>query len=280
MTRQGQKQNGQFDVQPGMVFTMPRLEQIHPNGHRINAGEHPWLIVNTDDYYVEIVMCTTLESDKENKHRWNRLNYDNTTDITHPCPPMDRPEVRTSMVSLDTFMVLPKKELFFHTIKICNENTKERNFTTEKTKSLCLNQKDLKYIRKELMQYVNHNPQNNYDPYGCYAANDFFYDMQHGFTNPNKKTQQSYEKQFGWKHMKKAEKYAVYPFEDQMHDYEKDDYELLKIARLKKYGSKQRQPRPPQANQKSLKEGKGKQAENLLGHIKPKNPDDGLGYNK
>lgn len=96
------------------------------------------------------------------------------TDITYPRPPMDRPEVRTSMVSLDTFMVLPKKELFFHTIKICNENTKERNFTTEKTKSLCLNQKDLKYIRKELMQYVNHNPQNNYDPYGCYAANDFF----------------------------------------------------------------------------------------------------------
>lgn len=91
MGRHGTKQKGQFNVQPGMVFTMPNMTNILPNGYDIGANEHPWLIVNTHDDYVEIVMCSTLYSNQENKHRMNSLQYENVTDITNACPPMDPP---------------------------------------------------------------------------------------------------------------------------------------------------------------------------------------------
>ena len=98
MNRRGQTQKGQFEVQTGMAFTMPALKTILPNGEYIEAQKHPWLIVNTDDDFIEIVMCTTLWSDKENKHRSNKLKYENVTDITNPCPPLDPPNERGSLV--------------------------------------------------------------------------------------------------------------------------------------------------------------------------------------
>lgn len=243
MNRRGTKQTGKFDVQAGMVFTMPELKNIHPKKTEIQADKHPWLIANTYEDYVEIVMCTTLGSDIEDKHRFDKLDFDDTTDILHPCPPMDPPNTRTSGVSLDTAMLLPKRTLFTHAIHILNESTPKRNFTTEGTKSLCLNAKDLRNIQSEIFDYQRKNPQHIYDPFECEEHEAMLYDLEDGLPVPDWFSKEYYDQQFAWRHLPKADWKAVYPFEDQMHDYEKSDPKLLNIARLKKSGSRRKYSR-------------------------------------
>lgn len=278
MARKGNRQTGKFNIQEGMVLSMPDLKFIHPRGPKIQAHEHPWLIVNIYRDYIEIVMCTTLSSNNENKHRFNQLYHDNKTDILHPCPPMDRPEIRTSGVSLDTAILLPKKELFSHPIYIWNENTPKINFTTDRLKSLCLCKSDLKNIRNELVEYQLNHKGSVYDPFDCKQQEDYLLNLEDGYHVPKGFTKQAYEKQFGWEHIKEADKLAVYPFEDQMHDYEKADPELLKIARQKKYNSKPRQSKQPQVNQKLPEEDRIKQAEELLNYVMTKSPNTNTGY--
>lgn len=249
MPRKGIKQKGQFNIQSGMAFTMSDMPDICKK-YNIGAEQHPWLILRTEDDYVEIIMCSTLWSNKEDKHNYRALSYDNTTDITNTCPPLDRTNIRGTKVSFDTFMMLKKKDLFSHEIKICNENTPTRNFTTEGLKSLCLSQNDRKNIRKETLEYTVRHPEFNYDPYNCENAKELL-------------TEKEYQKQFGWQHIKPANPYAIYPFEDQMYDYEKQDPELVKIARLKK-----------QAIQKQKRK---QQADDKFGHIQANSPNTELG---
>ena len=234
MTRQGIWQTGKFDIKTGMVFTMPDMPNIFKDKKETGTDIHPWLVLNTKNDYVEIIMCSTLISNKENKHRIFTFNDENETDITNPCPPMDKPEDRTSKVSFDTFRIIPKKELFSHKIKICNNSTKTRNLATEGLQALCLNNNDVKFIRKETMEFIYDHPLYNYDPFKCEKQSELLYDLQHNYPVPKGFTQQSYDKQFAWQHIKPAYKYAVYPFEDQMYDYEKNDPNLLKIAKAKK----------------------------------------------
>ena len=268
MNRRGQTQKGQFEVQTGMAFTMPALKTILPNGEYIEAQKHPWLIVNTDDDFIEIVMCTTLWSDKENKHRSNKLKYENVTDITNPCPPLDPPNERGSLVMLDTFTTFPKKLLFTHNLQICNTNTKHRNFTTEERKALCLNENEIKYIYQDICEYINKNPDYIYDQFGCYEITDTIYEIQHGIKPNNKNIINTYNQQFAWKHIKPANPYAVYPFEDQMYDYEKQDDKLIKIAKLKKQAHN---------NKKALHKKREQQAKEKFGNIPTNNPNTGLG---
>ena len=262
MARKGQKQKGQFDVKPGMVFTMPNMSDISRK-YGVGANEHPWLVLKTYDDYVEVVMCSTLWSNKENKHRTSSLDHENTTDIVNPCPPMDRPQVRMSKVSLDTFTYIKKKDLFSNQLQIWNNNTPKRNFTTENTNALCLNQNELSNLRKEVLQYLLKHPEINYDPWKCEESENNLYNLKDGFPVPKNFTKESYDKQFGWQHLPKADWKAIYPFEDQMHDYEKQDPELVKIARLKKQAI-QKQKRKQQAKEK-------------FGNIPTNNPNTGLG---
>lgn len=265
--RKGTKQTGKFQIQEGMAFTMPSMKQLHTYGMKIKANIHPWLIVNKFEDYVEIVMCTTLSSNEENKHRisliYNDNNNDNITDILHPCPPMDRPNNRMSGVSLDTAMLLPIKELFSNPIQILNNNNPRCNFTTHGLKALCLQQPDLRYLQKELSEYQQQHPDKKDDPFHCYEQIGYVYNLEDGDPVPKGFTKESYDKQFGWQHIKPANPYAIYPFEDQMYDYEKQDPELVKIARLKK-----------QAIQKQKRK---QQAEDKFGHIQANSPDTELG---
>lgn len=263
MTRTGINQIGQFEVQTGMVFTMPEMINLHPKGIEINANSHPWIITNNYNDYIEVVMCTTLSSTTEKKHRYNQLNQDNKTDILQPCPPMDRPEIRTSSVSLDTAMLLKKQDLFSNTLKIWNNNTPNCNFTTHKEKSLCLQKPDITNLQNELREYQHNHKETPFDPDCCEEQEAFLYDLEDGLPVPKGFTKESYNKQFGWQHIKPANPYAVYPFEDQMYDYEKQDPELVKIARLKK-----------QAIQKQKRK---QQADDKFGHIQTNSPDTELG---
>lgn len=275
MSRKGTYQTGVFNVRPGMVFTMPDMEILHSKPD-IDADTHPWLVLQVFDDYIETVMCSTLECKTEDKHRTNDLKYDNVTDLTNPCPPMDRPEVRTGKVSLDTAIFLPKKELFSHKIKIWNENTPTRNFTTEGLKSLCMNKKEIDFIREEIRTYQKEYKETWYDPFHCEDSEEYIGNLELNLPVPDGFTKETYDKRFGWQHLPKANTYAVYPFEDQMYDYEKQDPELIKIARKKKELIDKRN-NSVHNNKKSSNKKRGQQAENKFGHISTNNPNTGLG---
>lgn len=262
MARKGTWQQGKFNVKQGMVFTMPDMEILHPKPD-IDAYNHPWIILNIFNDYIETVMGSTLISNIENKHRMDDFKYDDIVDIQNSCPPMDKPEKRIGKVSLDTAIFLPKKELFSHKIKIWNEPTKERNFTTENLQSLCMNKREINIICDEIRIYQKKYKQTWYDPFNCQDSEEYIGSLNMHLPVPEGFTREAYDKQFGWKHLPKADWKAIYPFEDQMYDYEKQDPELVKIAKLKK-----------QAIQKQKRK---QQADDKFGHIQANNPDTGLG---
>lgn len=252
MARKGSKQKGKFDIKAGMVFTMPDMKHLHPNGNEIDAGIHPWLITNVMNNYIEIIMCTTITCNKEDKHRINNLSNDKT-DITNPCPPMDSPKIRTSGVSLNTFFILPKKELFSHPLQIQTENTPGNNFKTNGFNSLCLNAKDLKYIQDEISEYISHNSSLIYDKFGIEEAS---YELEDAIADNNPdlpKIKADYEREYGWQHLKDANPYAIYPYPDQLFEWEKNDTELVKKAQKKKQEYQNRQnPNSKQTKQTPL----------------------------
>lgn len=229
--RTGKRRNGQFDVQPGMAFIMRDMADLLPGRPEIRADLHPWLITAVDTDYVEIVMCSTLKSDVEDKNRGRSLDYDDTTDIPDGCPPMER--TRESKASLNTFIMFPKKELFTHDISLLNDNTETRNFQTEGFKSLCLSEKVLTCIQDEINEYLCEHSKYEYDPFQCTLYADYLFDLEDGLETPKWFTKEMYEKQFGWKHIKPANENTVYPFEDKMHPYEKNDRRMLDIVRAR-----------------------------------------------
>ena len=169
--RTGRTQKGRFDIHPGMCFIMHDMDDLASCGLEQMPGNHPWLVTSVDDDYVEIVMCSTLISDNEDKYRLYSLEYENVTDISNGCPPMD--EYRMSKVSMDTFMLLPKKELFSHSLRLLNNNTANCNFTTHGMESLCLCETSLNGIRKDINQYLADHPEYDYDPFQCIASSDY-----------------------------------------------------------------------------------------------------------
>lgn len=271
--RTGVFQKGQFNIKSGMIFIMPDLDVMRKRPDDINAGSHPWLITQVYDDYIEIVMCTTTSSKTENKHRLNQLYHDNKTDISHPCPPMDRPKDRIQSVSLDTAMLFPKKELFSHKIKLCNENTEKYNLATHGMDALCLRKTDVKYIQDELFQYQKNHRKLTHDPYDCEEQESYLYDLEEGYTVPDWFTKEKYDQQFTWKHLPKADWKAVYPFEDQMHDYEKNDPELQRIAALKSGKTKKSKSatKSPLSRKEIIQQAEAMQRRVLSSSDKPKN---------
>lgn len=240
MERKGTFQKGQFNVKSGMVFIMPTFHELNDQMKRDIVDTHPWLITQVYDDYIETIMCTTTLSNEENKHRLDRLDYDDKTDIRHPCPPMNRPEIRMQSISLNTAILIPKKELFSHKIKLCNESTEKYNLATHGMDALCLRKTNLSYIRKELAAYQKNHRQLVYDPFMCEDQESYLYDLEYDIQVPDWFTKEKYDQQFAWKHLPKADWKAVHPFKDQMHDYEKQYDSLLEIAELKSGKSKNR----------------------------------------
>lgn len=231
--RTGISQKGQFNVKPGMTFVMPGLRnKIKDREDRyIDAGKHPWLVLSVSDDYVEMVMCTTLSSEYEHKHRLDNLDYPNITDIVNSCPPMDPMSERVSGVSMDTYKYFPKKELFSHNLYLLNRNTPKRNFQTEGIESLRLDSATLKNIRKEVRNYALTISSEDNDPFHCYEQEGYLENLESGEPVPEWFTKESYERQFGWRHLKNADPLAVYPRENEMAPYEKQDRGLVEIVR-------------------------------------------------
>lgn len=229
--RKGKPQKGQFDVKPGMAFTMWDMPQLIDDKSIKDADRHLWLITDVYDDFVEIVMCNTMDCYKEGKHYKGTWNDDVTEDILNPCPPMDKPSERTSGVSVDTFMTLTKKELFSHKLQILNENTKTCNFKTQKMDSLCMDAKQLTVINNQINVWLSKNQAYDYDRRGCHTSEIHLDQLNEGKEVPEGFTYESYDKQFAWNHLPKADPRMVYPFEDTMHDYEKRDTTLVRIVR-------------------------------------------------
>lgn len=224
--RKGKIQKGQFSVQPGMAFTMKALGRLLPADRDFGAGIHPWLITRVDDNYVEAVMCATLTDSHEGKYRINKLlEHDDVSDITNPCPPMNKGDKRTSYMSLDTFKAIPKKVLFSHDLALLNTNTRQRNFATEGMQSLCLDPDEMKAIRKEILQYSSHIPEHEMDPFGVVKADYELYDGEYD--------EDEFQKQFGWQDIRAANPLAPYPFEKDMEPYEKCDKKLVAKVRYR-----------------------------------------------
>lgn len=230
--RTGVKQTGQFHIREGMAFVMQDMRFLAPNGRDINAGAHPWLITSVDEDSVEIVMCTTLKNDHEGKDRMYKLDRDDTIDLQDACPPLDNSEKMVNGLSLSTAFVFPKRQLFTHKLRLLNENTEERNFSTEQKKSLCMSEKELKFIRDDLNEYVrNHKGGEMPDPFHCQEMRGHLEDLEAGYPVPDGFTAKAYDSQFGWKRIKKADPRAVYPKESQMHVYELQNQKVLEIVR-------------------------------------------------
>lgn len=218
-------------MQPGMAFVMSDMDNLAPYGPERMAGNHPWLVTAVDDDYVEIVMCSTVLSAKEDKYRLYSLEYDNVSDIPNACPPLDSD--RMSKASLDTFMLLPKKELFSHTLMLCNNNTEACNFNTRGMDSLCLNSVSLRGVQKDINQYLAEHPEYEYDPFACIENSDYMWQLENDevMNVPKMFTKEAYEKVFGWKTMDEADKSAVYPTEKRLHPYEIANSYMMKIIR-------------------------------------------------
>lgn len=235
--RTGKGQRGRFDVLEGMAFMMDDMEDIAPKGVDIDAGNHPWLVTMVDDDVVEVVMCTTLSNDKTGKHRMQKLHHDNVTDLPTGCPPMDPPSVRLNAVSLDTVMVLPKKELFTRRLRLLNENTEEHNFSTKGIESLCLPDNELNLVRNELNEYLSKPGNLCADPFGYEEAENNLWAMYRNEPIPKGFTEQSFKDKFDWQFLPKSDKRAMYPAESRMHTYEKNDVELLRLVKQRDAGS-------------------------------------------
>lgn len=177
--RIGRPSKGQFPIKPGMIFTMPDMDELHPRGFEIKAGKHPWLVLSEDADSVEVVMCHTIQSKTDNKFRFHRyLNYDNVAKIDNPCPPMEPSSDRISGCKLDTYMILPKSQLFDHNLQLWNDSSEERNFTTEGYQSLCLDEHDVNRIRNKSLDYsfTYHTPGELTDPTGYLKASEAMYE--------------------------------------------------------------------------------------------------------
>lgn len=236
--RTGKGQKGQFNVREGMAFVMEDMEGLLPNGSYIRAGQHPWLITMVDKDFVEVVMCSTLSNDSEGKHRMNILDFENTVDIRNGCPPMSSPKVMINVVSVDTAMSFPKKELFSHRLRILNENTETRNFATEGPGSLCLDKKELDIVRNMINSYISNHQGYDTDLFGIEEAEENLFNLLDGEPVPKGFTEQAYRDRFEWEHLPKADHKAVYPAESKMHSYEKDDAKLLGTVRQRDAGSR------------------------------------------
>lgn len=228
--RTGKFQNGRFDVQPGMAFMMPSMSVLYKGKYEKRAGEHPWLITAVNDDSIEIVMCSTLKFDKEDKYRLYSLAYDDA-DIHDGCPPMENG--RTSRASLDTFMVLPKKDFFTHDLKLLNDNTAVCNFRTKGMESLCMSDKMINYLCAEINEYLADHSAYDYDPYQCMYSENCLLDLEDGLPVPEGFTEQAYRERYGWEDLPEADPYAAYPFEDTMHPYERNDHVMLKLVRTR-----------------------------------------------
>lgn len=232
--RTGKGQKGRFDVREGMAFVMDDMEELSPEGTKRGAGGHPWLITMVDDDVIKVVMCKTLINNDSDKHRMHQLDFDNVTDICDGCPPLDGSRKMTNAVCLDTVFTLPKKELFTHRLRLLNENTLDRNFSTEGHSALCMSEKELNIVRSEINEYIGrHYDPDMQDPFGFEAAEDNLYRLQSGEPVPDGFTNESFTRAFGWKHLPKADPNAVYPAESKMHPYEKRDVKIVKIVALR-----------------------------------------------
>lgn len=236
MARKGMRQKGKFDVQPGMVFNMRAMKYVHPNGQNMGAEYHPWLILGVNKDYVEVVMCKTIGCNNENKNRFHKLTkYDNNLEIKNSCPPMENDNTRTGSISMDTFCMIPKKELFTKVIQIWNENSEQRNFKTEGFKSLCLDEKECKRLRNGTMNYVYHHPEVNYDPYDCEYNEEQLYNLENGHPVPSSFTLEMYEQKFAYDDLPEVAPSFFLPREEDLHPYEKKDKKLLHAINPKKY---------------------------------------------
>lgn len=236
MARKGKRQKSQFDVKPGMVFDMQAMKFIHPNGEVIGAGYHPWLILNVEDDYVETVMCKTLSCNNENKHKmYKARKYDNVEQISNSCPPMESDDTRKGAINMDTFLMIPKKQFFSKVIQVWNQNTEERNFKTEGLKSLCLESKEVKRLKKETMNYLYKHPEVNYDPYECEYNEEQIYKLLHGEQVDSSFTAEMYERNFKYDNLPKANPAFLLPYEDCLNPYEKKDKNLLHAINPEKY---------------------------------------------
>lgn len=226
--RTGKYQKGQFNVMSGMAFVMPDLDEVLPDGQSYEAGRHPWIITRVDDYYVEMVMCSTLSNNHENKHRMNvLLEKPNVSDISKTCPPMDPPNECMSCMSMDKFKIFPKVQLFSHDLRLLNNNTVDRNFKTEGMESLCIDSDELKFIRKELLKYSVDIPEFKMDPFGYFEAEDCWCGIQEGEPVLDNFTEESFMERFDWTHIKQADPLAIYPTEDKLNEFEKEDKKLI-----------------------------------------------------
>lgn len=254
MSRRSSFQKGQCQIKTGMVFTMPDLILLHPNGDDIQADIHPWLIANTYNDYIEIVMCTTLQSDTEEKHRYRHMDQDAIMDIKTSCPPMDPKNIRLNGISMDTAFLLPKKELFSHKLQFWTTPTKTRNFATEGLQALRLDKQELTHIQKELRNYQRTHKQpsdQTKDVYQCEDMEAYKDDLEAGFPVPNWFSKKLYNEQFAWKHLPKADPYAVYPFPNQLTKEEQTNPDIVRISTIKKERHKKRSA-AKQAKQKDI----------------------------
>lgn len=227
--RTGRKQTGQFDVQPGMAFIMKDMNDLIPWRAERSPGNNPWLVTTVDDDYVEVVMCSLMPPQYDNKHRYNSLRHDDVTDIQNGCPPISND--RDIKASLSTFMVFPKKELFSHQLSLLNDNTKMRNFQREGTKSLCISEDVLNNIRDEINEYMADHSKYNCDPFKCMEMADYQFELENGGDVPQWFTKHTYEMELGWNNLPSADMSAAYPFEDQMHPYEQADKDMVQTVR-------------------------------------------------
>lgn len=223
--RTGRFQKGRFDVKAGMAFVMPDLNDMSPTiGARknVNMGGHPQIILAVHDNYVETIMSSTLSCASEGKHRLYQLENDNVSDIVHPCPPMDPSNERMSLVSFDTFRLIPKHVLFEHRMQILNATTPKRNFATEGLDALCMDVAECKNIRKEALRYAcDRMEEDEYDPYHIQRAEE---DLDDGIITENE-----FDNRFGWKKMKSADELALYPEKNDLFPHEKTDKKLIHI---------------------------------------------------
>lgn len=227
--RTGIYQKGKFNIKPGMSFIMKDMDDMPQFRPDIMPGRHPWIVTDVMDDYVEIVMSSTMSSDTEGKHRYSSLDYDDISDILDGCPPMEHG--RSTRISLDTFTIFPKTELFSHRLKLLNDNTEQRNFQTEGIDSLCLSEREIKTINKDVNEYIADHPKYDCDPFECELAANYKYDAENGYDVPSSFTLKQYESKFGWKHISDASPIAAYPKESDMHSYELKDLDLVLTVR-------------------------------------------------
>lgn len=236
MARKGKPQKGKFDIQPGMVFNMRALKYLHPNGEVIGAEYHPFLVMDVKDDYVEIVMCKTIACNNENKNRFYKLKkYDNVAEIENSCPPMENDDTRKGGISMDTFCMIPKKDLFSKKLQVWNENSETRNFKTEGLKSLCLDQNEVQRLRHKTMDFLYHHPEVKYDPYDCEYSEKQLEKLEKGEMVESSFTLEMYERKFNYEDLPEASPFFLLPREEDLHAYEKQDKNLLHAINPNKY---------------------------------------------